>query len=90
MSGGGIFNEAGMLCGIISTNMPPYELSDEHCSYGTTLWPLMGVELDLDRENLPKGTKYYAIELAQKKFIATKGHEDVRVFSPREVGLLKR
>lgn len=49
MSGGPVFDQTtGRICGIISTNMPPSGPGEEHVSYVTTLWPLLGVPLDYD------------------------------------------
>ena len=79
MSGGPVFNSKGHLCGIICSNLPP-DLTDpesEHASYVTTLWPLMGLTIDLDREGYEEGVKYPMIELVKGGFITAIDIENV-------------
>jgi hypothetical protein len=46
MSGGPILNQAGMVCGVI-TSSHKFESGDaEHVSYGSLIWPAMGIELE--------------------------------------------
>lgn len=50
MSGGPIFNPAGKVCGVICSSYGKREGADDHISYGSLLWPSLGIELIL-----PKG-----------------------------------
>jgi len=42
MSGGPIFSEAGHVCGVICSSLPPASDGEDHSSYGATLWPIVG------------------------------------------------
>ncbi len=77
MSGGPIFNEAGELCGLICSSLPPSEEAGEHTSYAASLWPAMGTILDMDREGYPSGSSYPALELARAGIIKAGGWERV-------------
>jgi hypothetical protein len=57
-----VFNTRGELCGVISSNMPPSAPDEEHISYVTLLWPLLGVTLDIPRDGHPRG-RYPVLEL---------------------------
>jgi hypothetical protein len=69
MSGGPVFNQEGQLCGIICSSLPPGGGSPEHTSYVTTLWPSMGTVIDVEREDLPAGTRYPILDAAERGFI---------------------
>lgn len=77
MSGGPVFNDEGCLCGIICSNMPTTDKSSEHISYVTSLWPLMGLKIDINREGHPQDVKYPMLELARDKIISAKGWEKI-------------
>ena len=77
MSGGPVFKDSGKLCGILCSNLPPLKDDEEHVSYVTSLWPLMGLKIDIDREGHPKGVKYPMLELARDKFIDAEGWERI-------------
>ena len=47
MSGGPVFNSTGSLCGIICSTLPPSDPTEEHISYACTLWPMMGIAVDI-------------------------------------------
>ncbi len=76
MSGGPIFNKHGELCGLIcsGTNVPEGE---ESIAYVTTLWPMMGTQLDIDRDGHPKHTKYRVLELARDNILKAKHWDDI-------------
>lgn len=48
MSGGPVFNAAGQVCGLVSTNIPPETPDEEHSSYVSRLWPVLGLGLTVD------------------------------------------
>jgi len=79
MSGGPVFNSKGHLCGIICSNLPPdpNDPESEHASYVTSLWPMMGMTIDIDREGYEKGVKYPMIELVEGGFITAIDIENV-------------
>lgn len=79
MSGGPVFTDEGNLCGLICSNMPPFSEDEEHISYVVSLWPLMGLELDMPRAGHPADSKYTVYELARDGFINTVGWEDIEV-----------
>lgn len=76
MSGGPVFNEAGLVCGIISSNMPPSSSDEEHVSYATTLWPMLAITTNFPIGGLePK--KRLVEELVRDGTIAAEHWEDV-------------
>jgi Trypsin-like peptidase domain len=77
MSGGPVMNDDGHLCGIICKNLPPSQEGEEHVSYVTTLWPLMGCEIDFDRYDRPPATTYPMLDLVASKLIDARGAEHV-------------
>lgn len=77
MSGGPVFKDSGRLCGIICSNLPPSADDEDHVSYVTSLWPLMGIKIDIDRKGHPIGIKYPMLELARDKFIHAEGWERI-------------
>lgn len=48
MSGGPVFNSAGDLCGIVCSSLPADDQNDEHVSYVTALWPMLGFQVQHD------------------------------------------
>jgi hypothetical protein len=48
MSGGPLFGDNGRVCGVICSSLPPGDEAEEHCSYAATLWPLMGLPVDVN------------------------------------------
>ncbi len=48
MSGGPIFNSEGHICGLISSSMPPSALGEDHSSYASLIWPMLGLTLSVD------------------------------------------
>lgn len=80
MSGGPVFNNQGRLCGIICSSLPASSDGDEHCSYVATLWPLMGVGLDINPS--PYGVldqPYPFLDLARKGIVDVRNLESVSV-----------
>lgn len=66
MSGGPVFNDNGEVCGVICSSLPADEECEEHISYVTTLWPLMGMIIDADRHcDYPQNVDYPVLDLAR-------------------------
>ncbi len=85
MSGGPVFKDTGKLCGIICSNLPPSSDGEDHVSYVTSLWPLMGLKIDIDRKGHPKNIKYPMLELARDNFIHADGWERI-ILVPDQYG----
>jgi hypothetical protein len=47
MSGGPVLNEEGCLIGAVCSNLPPDTPEGEHYSLVTSLWPMVGIEIDI-------------------------------------------
>jgi hypothetical protein len=71
MSGGPVFNENGELCGIISSAYEPYEKGDQWASFVSSLWPLMGLQLDIPIQGNELMNAYLLADLANAKYIRT-------------------
>ncbi len=89
MSGGPVFNNNGRLCGIICSNLPPFEGSEEHVSYVTSLWPIMGTKIDMSRKGYPQNLKYPMLELARDGFIKAEGWDKVALFFDEKGNIVK-
>ncbi len=48
MSGGPVFNSDGNLCGIVCSSIPADEEFSEHVSYVSTLWPMLGLTVQIE------------------------------------------
>jgi len=88
MSGGPVFKDSGKLCGIICSNLPP-SAGEEQVSYVTSLWPLMGLKIDIDRKGHPKGIRYPMLELARDKFIHAEGWEQILLVPDQSGNIVK-
>lgn len=65
MSGGPVFDSRGRLVGLISSNLPPFEEGEDHVSYVSLLWPVMGIYIDSDvLPDARKRRRYPLIELS--------------------------
>ena len=89
MSGGPVFNDKGKLCGIICSNFPPIDDGEEHASYVTSLWPLMAIQIDIDRYGYPEGVRYPMLELAKDGFIHAEGWEKIALFTDEDGTIVK-
>jgi S1-C subfamily serine protease len=78
MSGGPVFTSKGHLCGLMTSGMPPFGSEEGYVSYVTLLWPMLGLMLDLPRENAPSG-RYAAIELARANIIRALNWDRVKL-----------
>ena len=77
MSGGPVFNDAGALCGIISSNLPPSADGEPHVSYVATLWPIAGTIIDFGRVDSTRAEPVLALMV--DGVIKAQGHEFVIV-----------
>jgi hypothetical protein len=84
MSGGPVFS-GGNLCGLICSNIPPYNDGEPHASFVVSLWPAMATQLDWDLDGCPTGERYPVLELAKMGVIKAIGWEQVVVFGPQHV-----
>lgn len=80
MSGGPIFSESGNVCGIISTNVSLHAQDQECISYGATLWPIMGMPLDIDMRTGLHCERYSFVDLAKQGVVHI---EDVAAISAK-------
>ncbi len=80
MSGEPVFNEAGHVCGIMCSNMPPDAEDGEHVSYVSTLWPCMGTMVDVPwQDRYPPGATYPVYEMAKAGIITARNLDSVSV-----------
>jgi V8-like Glu-specific endopeptidase len=77
MSGGPVFNESGLVCGIICSNLPPAEADGEHVSYCASLWPGMATVIDMNRQGFEPGVQYPVLDLAKDGFLKAEGWQSV-------------
>lgn len=73
MSGGPVFDDFGRLCGVICSSFPSASPDEEHASYVATLWPAMGIPLDV------KGVWRTLLDLARDSVVAADGWERIRL-----------
>jgi Trypsin-like peptidase domain len=88
MSGGPVFSDSGHICGVICSNLPPHDETEEHCSYVTALWPLMalGVELNPITGHLENKT-CSMFELAKNGVLSVNGLEKISVSQSSIAGI---
>jgi hypothetical protein len=79
MSGSPVFDEQGILCGIVCSNMPPELPDGEHSSIVTLLWPLAGLEIDIPWPDYPAWPKYTLYEFFRARGEAVIGAERLLV-----------
>lgn len=66
MSGGPVYDETGLLCGLVCSNVHGSHKHGEPISYVTSLWPMFRQIISADRgDNYPRGVDYQVIELAR-------------------------
>ncbi|MDX2165040.1 MAG: serine protease [Gammaproteobacteria bacterium] len=74
MSGGPVFTENGLLCGILSTS---FDVTDGelNTSFVSLLWPMLAIKLPLSKDRGSQTTEYSIQELVQKGLISGTGWE---------------
>lgn len=88
MSGGPVFSDHGKLCGVICTGLPPYDEGDEHCSFVSALWPLMGMVVRVNpKTGCLEDQTFPVIELAKHGFINVHGLEKVSIAQSSQEGM---
>jgi hypothetical protein len=79
MSGGPVFNEKGELCGIICSGLAPFDETEEWASYVASLWPIMGIVVDVPIKGYPEEYAYPLRKFARHGYFPTIGLDRVRV-----------
>ena len=60
MSGGPVFNEDGLVCGVVCSSFPALSADEPHVSYASTIWPMIGTMLDATESSV-SGAPYYPL-----------------------------
>lgn len=79
MSGGPVFNEVGALCGVISSNLPPYELGEPHISYVATLAPIAAEFINYGLTGADSTERTLVLNLIHAGVINAAGWEGITV-----------
>ena len=79
MSGGPLISDRGSVCGIICSSIPPHTDGEQHISYAATLWPLMGIQIDIDLQGNPCEKHYPLLELARQGVIRAAGWDRIQL-----------
>lgn len=87
MSGGPVFNNSGMLCGLICTNLPPDKSDLDHISFVALLWPSMGTKVSLNLKSHNFQDPFPVLFLAENEYIHAEGWERVKVLLDNRVAL---
>jgi hypothetical protein len=79
MSGGPVINEAGHVCGLISTCMKSEDPTEPHYSTAAMLWPLMALHMNfqLTSDDAPK--PYSFLELAKRGLLEAEGWDRIEL-----------
>jgi hypothetical protein len=77
MSGGPVFNDDGVLCGLICASLKSSEESTGDVSYAVSLWPLVATEIDFARDDLETGTVYPVLSLVEAGILKSRHGEYV-------------
>ena len=85
MSGGPVFNESGMLCGLICSNLPPDNPDFDHISYVTLLWPSMSTKVFLNLKKHKLHNNFPVLFLAEHGYIPVEGWEFVKIQANNQI-----
>jgi S1-C subfamily serine protease len=77
MSGGPVFNESGELCGIICSAITPTQ-GVAHIAYAASLWPILGIKIDLDMPGCTVKGPYGLFELGDVGVIAVRNWDVIK------------
>ena len=77
MSGGPLFNSAGQVCGIICASLQQADQQASYVSYGATLWPAMGTNIEFQGPGLICKGPYPVAELSLIGVMHVIGWEEV-------------
>ncbi len=86
MSGGPVFNDSGKLCGLVCSSYPPFMPDEDHASYAVSLWPAMGIPIDLNRVGHPPGVRYPLFDLVRDNILVAENADRVTVGPLEEPG----
>lgn len=78
MSGGPVFDDAGAMCGVICSNLPPETPGGEHISYAASLWPITAIMLTKGKDG-KAANPYPAHRLIEDKVLLATDFHLVRV-----------
>jgi len=81
MSGGPLFNDEGLICGIACSSFDMEDASEEHISYASLIWPTMGIFLEVDFGDLPEDSRCLAYQLAKIGRLSVRGLEYVSIIT---------
>jgi hypothetical protein len=76
MSGGPVFTQEGKVCGIVCSSFTGADPDDCPISFATTLWPMMGMEMDLPSGNSRK-LSVPLLTLAHTGYIKADGYQNI-------------
>jgi hypothetical protein len=81
MSGGPVYSEQHLLCGLICSGLAPTEEQPnaEYHSHVASLYPLLGSSIELDLPDRPAGKLYTFKNLIELGLVNMLGHEPFRV-----------
>ena len=75
MSGGPVVNANGFVCGVIWSSLGRNPNSEEHTSYVSMLWPVMGAKIDVAPEQGAMPVPTSILQLVRSGYIASDGSE---------------
>jgi len=88
MSGGPIFNAiTGHICGVICSSLPATTDEEDHISYASSLWPIVGSKCDASRIHFSGADPYPVFKLFEKGIIRANDFEKVLI-ATNEMGQL--
>lgn len=80
MSGGPIFNDQGEVCGLVSYSLEEQPgIHEDYVSYGSLLWPLLTIEIDVDPSGQVADKPYPLMKLAESGLLSVAGYENVKL-----------
>ena len=89
MSGGPVFDSnTGRVCGVVCSGGPPGDDGSDFLSYASTLWPIVGTQVDLTESHYAGGEYLPMIKLFEMGMCKARDLERVRVVRTKE-GLLR-
>ena len=80
MSGGPVFNnQTGHVCGVVCSSIPATTTEDEHISYASTIWPVLGTPVDASESGPSGATPYPLMNLYASGVLRARGMEHLRL-----------
>jgi len=84
MSGGPLLSDRGRVCGVVCSTYPADSDFPHHTSYAATLWPLMGLAINIDLSGKIVDDFYPLLDLARRGVIAAADWEKVSLTAAPE------